>query len=335
MRTFDVDIDDDDAFERWFAPITATDAVLWPTLPGWHLAEIRAWARSRRDATQVLSCVADDDGAVAGASLISLPLCDNRDVANLNLLAVDPARRRRGLGSALWAYVQGVARAAGRSRVFVPVEVPLIAEDPAPESFCAALGFELAFASSKRRISVPAPEALLAQLERAAAPHAAADYDIVRWTDACPQRWLDARIALARAMSTDTPHAEIVEPSAVDERRHRDFEAMTDQMQRTTYVAGAVHRTSGDLVAFSDIAVSRIDPVLGYQWDTIVLGAHRGHRLGILVKIANLCAVAEASAGTRWLETWNADDNGPMIAVNEALGFERVARGGIWQRGLG
>jgi hypothetical protein len=70
---------------------------------------------------------------------------------------------------------------------------------------------------------------------------------------------------------------------------------------------------------------------LGYQWDTIVSREHRGHRLGLLVKLANLRLLREVSPKTRYLNTWNADDNAPMVAVNDALGYRPVEVTQEWQ----
>lgn len=68
-----------------------------------------------------------------------------------------------------------------------------------------------------------------------------------------------------------------------------------------------------------------------YQHDTLVHGDHRGHRLGMLVKAANLQALERRDA-TAVVRTWNATENTHMLAVNEALGFRRILDEGAWQR---
>jgi RimJ/RimL family protein N-acetyltransferase len=59
---------------------------------------------------------------------------------------------------------------------------------------------------------------------------------------------------------------------------------------------------------------------------------HRGHGLGFAMKLANLLAVQEQHARVRRINTWNAEDNAPMIAVNEDLGFRVQARSTDWHR---
>ena len=105
-------------------------------------------------------------------------------------------------------------------------------------------------------------------------------------------------------------------------------------MGRRLSVAAALERSSGRAVAFSELTVPRTAPELAYQWDTLVLPAHRGHRLGLLVKLANLARLAELSPATTEVVTWNARDNEPMIAVNESLGARVTALGRTWQKRL-
>jgi hypothetical protein len=51
------------------------------------------------------------------------------------------------------------------------------------------------------------------------------------------------------------------------------------------------------------------------------------------MKAATARAVAQGSPATTAVRTWNAEDNGPMLAVNEGLGFVRDAFLREWQKG--
>ena len=89
----------------------------------------------------------------------------------------------------------------------------------------------------------------------------------------------------------------------------------------------------GNVVAYTDIVVARHDPDFCFQWGTLVDRPHRGHRLGLAVKVANLQALqASHTADGRRLVTWNAEVNDHMIAINERLGFRKTARGGELQK---
>ncbi|GMA20238.1 hypothetical protein [Arsenicicoccus piscis] len=77
----------------------------------------------------------------------------------------------------------------------------------------------------------------------------------------------------------------------------------------------------GEPVALNQLKV-RADPDAPVmQRGTYVHRAHRGHRLGLGVKLTGLAALAEQAPQTRVVRTWNAIDNAPMLAVNDRLGF--------------
>jgi hypothetical protein len=62
-------------------------------------------------------------------------------------------------------------------------------------------------------------------------------------------------------------------------------------------------------------------PGWGFQYLTAVLAGHRGHRLGLLVKTANLELVLGHEPGLRSIVTGNAGPNDHMITINDMLGF--------------
>jgi RimJ/RimL family protein N-acetyltransferase len=76
------------------------------------------------------------------------------------------------------------------------------------------------------------------------------------------------------------------------------------------------------------------EPSRAYQWGTLVRPAHRGHRLGMAVKVANLRQLQEAVPGVDHVITWNAESNARMVAVNDRLGFVPTERMGEFQKRL-
>ncbi len=65
-----------------------------------------------------------------------------------------------------------------------------------------------------------------------------------------------------------------------------------------------------------------------YETATLV----RGHRLGLLLKSAMNLWLAEAEPKLRTVDTWNAESNDHMIAVNEALSYRAMGRELQYQR---
>jgi RimJ/RimL family protein N-acetyltransferase len=88
-----------------------------------------------------------------------------------------------------------------------------------------------------------------------------------------------------------------------------------------TYTIAAAHDASGELAAMTQLSVAPDSPQWGHQGLTAVTRQHRGHRLGLLVKIAMLDLLAETEPAIEVIDTGNASSNDHMIAVNDALGF--------------
>jgi hypothetical protein len=82
------------------------------------------------------------------------------------------------------------------------------------------------------------------------------------------------------------------------------------------------------------VAVSRDQPGWGSQHDTSVVRAHRGRRLGLLLKADMLRWLRDDEPGLVSLTTWNAESNDRMIGVNEILGYVVLGRVKVYQRAL-
>ena len=56
----------------------------------------------------------------------------------------------------------------------------------------------------------------------------------------------------------------------------------------------------------------------------LVSPAHRGHRLGLALKVRNHTELQRSHSERRIVHTWNAEQNTAMNAVNAELGFRPV-----------
>jgi len=99
-------------------------------------------------------------------------------------------------------------------------------------------------------------------------------------------------------------------------------------------VTVAQHIPSARLVAFTELAVDEARPQIAHQEDTLVLSEHRGHRLGMLLKGENLARLHELLPEVLEVETYNAEENRPMLAINELMGFTPMLYAGEWQKRL-
>src|SRR6476659_9760715 len=139
---------------------------------------------------------------------------------------------------------------------------------------------------------------------------------------AVAQRGLRSELALVDWRDDGAPvhPAYRVETDWDADRVRRYYERMT-AMGRRFVVSAARHGASGHLVGYTELAVSASTPDRAYQQDTLVLREHRGHGLGLALKAANLRALRTELAQVRWVMTFNAASNEPMLRVNRALGF--------------
>jgi RimJ/RimL family protein N-acetyltransferase len=156
---------------------------------------------------------------------------------------------------------------------------------------------------------------------REPAERAAVGYSLVSWTGPVPEDVIE-QVAELYATLNDAPRDPDEAPEVWDAQRVRErVNALYPYYGRKVYSVAARHEASGDLVALTQVGVDPANLAWGHQMITAVTKKHRGHRLGLLLKIAMLELLATEEPGLERIETWNAQSNQHMIAVNEALGY--------------
>ena len=337
MELVEVDPRDEAAFAEWFAVTDAVEQHLRPGEPGWLLHEERAFSLDGQrpgtdDACELVAV--RDGGRLVGAARLELPQVDNRHAAEV-LMSVLPSERRRGAGRLLADELERRARAHGRDTLMAYADEPPTGDGGAVvRAVAAALGWQVVQVDVRRDLDLPLEPARVAGLEADCRAHAV-DYDLRTWWDRTPDELLEDRARLDTDFSVDVPKDELDRrPEVWDGARVRRNEARSAAMDRTYVATGAVHRPTGRMVGFTEVGLARSDPRRAFQWGTMVLSSHRGHRLGLLLKLLVLQELAAASPATRCVSTWNAQENGPMIAVNEALGARTNGRVLALQRRL-
>ena len=264
-------------------------------------------------------------------------------------IQVHPEHEGKGAGTALYDTVEQAARDAGFERMLAyavspdaPGErlVPPTGAGSVPAvnrevRFLVDRGWRLEQVERGSRITLPADVADLDRRRAAAAEAAGPDYRAHTWSGPTPSKWLTDQAMLNTRMSTDAPSAGLEEPEDVwDEDRLAEYDARMAEAPRTTLTAAAEHVPSGRLVAFSQLAVPHDLSRPVNQEDTLVLRDHRGHRLGMLLKVENLLALERQFPGHPSVLTWNAEENRPMLDVNEAVGFVPIGYEGAWRKDL-
>jgi GNAT superfamily N-acetyltransferase len=326
-----IEIGDDRAWHEWYGPDLAVESDAWPDEP--HLSEeaLRVLHRSNEYVDRVHLVARTDDDAVVGSAEVSLSLRDNVAVAEF-AISVDPHHRGRGHGRALLDAAEQLAAERGRTVFICNTFGRHATIDSRDGRFARAAGFHVARHEVRRELTLPLVPARLDQLEADSAP-SAANYDLVSWWNACPDHLLAGRARLAQTLSDDEPRGELaVESQVWDEQRVRVWEASRAELGRELVCVGAIERRTSQLVAVTEIGLPLPGEDLAYQFVTVVAPEHRGHRLGILTKIANLRQLAAREGGPRRICTWNAESNREMIRVNAELGFVVIGHGINWQK---
>lgn len=272
------------------------------------------------DGDPAVGFLASVDGVDVGAARYEVSSYDNEHLAWV-LVEVAPALRRRGHGSALLEAMIARARAEGRTTLGTAAW-----DAPGPAAFAAVHGFSQRSVEVHRRQHVEGPPSL-------AVPETPG-YELVRWPSRTPARDLPALAELTAAIN-DAPTDDLdVEDEEFPPERIAAYEGAWAARGHRLYRLVARQRGSGALAGQTVVAVDGERPAWAEQHDTSVVAAHRGHRLGLALKLEMLRWLAEAEPQVREIDTWNAESNDHMIDVNEALGYRVLGRVLDYQRSL-
>ena len=276
----------------------------------------------------VAGVTCDPRGRVVGVLEVLLPRRDNRHLGFVDV-TVDSLVRRQGIGRSL--FEAGISRVHEDGRTLVMAEAFNL---PHTVAFAKALGLDAAMDEVKRRQDLRVLDWHRLDEGFRAATLAARDYELVHLPRSIPDELMPAVVELVAAINDAPTEGLDVEDEVFSAERVRAFELAQAAHGRRMYQLAARHRETGVLAGHTVTGVEAETPFFGHQFDTSVLREHRGHQLGLLLKIGMLRWLAAAEPALRALDTWNAASNSHMIAVNDALGYEIVATATGYQRHL-
>lgn len=306
-------------------------------LPAWH------------DTSDTLHTgfVARREDVIVGIVTIDYPQEEGARAAEIDVL-VPKEFWGRGVEDALLAHAEADARRHGRSTLqgwtlHRPSDAGAstltprtgwgrMPSNPSSDLF-AAHGFELEQIERNSELDLsrdpmPLREAL-ADAERIAGD----DYRVITWNLPTPPERRAGYAAVLSRLTTDAPRGDMeFDDEAWDADRVVRRDARLTGAGQLMSVAAIEHVPSGDLVAYNELLIGEDRTGVTHQFGTLVAQDHRGHRLGTIVKCANLLRWRELVPESRRVSTYNAEENRPMLDINEALGFVPVSYAGAWQK---
>jgi GNAT superfamily N-acetyltransferase len=260
---------------------------------------------------------------MVGTATLGAPMLENTDTAWVDVFVLRD-ERRRGVGSALLEAVEEEVRALGRQALLADAYAPVGAEGPG-SLFAARHGFRVELEDGIKVVDLVATRVGWKAMAEQVAPFHA-DYRLVTTWAPVPDELMDGFCALNTAFNAEAPSGESdVENEQWDAARVRDREAKASKAGRHDLLTFALD-AAGDVVGLTELVINETQPQHAEQSGTLVLPAHRGHRLGMAVKLANHLALVERFPQVEWMVTGTADVNAAMNAINDALGYRVVER---------
>ncbi|WP_157248004.1 GNAT family N-acetyltransferase [Nonomuraea typhae] len=263
-----------------------------------------------------------DGDRVAGACGLQFPLLDNTHLTEVFEGFTHPDFRRRGVARALFDHARRRTLAEGRRLVVGETETGGIGA-----AFIAAMGGEAVLSEARRTLDLRKADWATLEGMLPDVP----GYYLEGFTGPAPEELLTDLATLIGGMN-DAPRGADIEGLFVDAGRMREFEESVVPSGQESYVMIARRAADDAPAGYTRIYLDAArDDGWARQADTVVLAEHRGHRLGLLLKLANLLWVHESEPHLERVITWNATSNRHMLAINEAMGFELLDEWFTWQ----
>jgi len=247
--------------------------------------------------------VAEEDAVIVGFA----QLAGERDAPVVRVeVVVHPEARRRGHGTKLLEHVLEAAHGLGAREL-------LGGHATEPGSRFAA---QAGAVDSQREIRS------LLRLPAEGSAASVPGYELESWVGAAPERLLDS-FARAREAINDAPVATDEDIAVWNGERVRDLEAALERRNRDIRVTVALDGED-EVVAFTELRVSRARSRVANTEDTAVVAEHRRRGLGRWVKLESLQRLHADRPDVELVTTDNAEQNESMLKLNRSLGFAPV-----------
>ena len=263
--------------------------------------------------------------AIIASAFGEAPLTeDNAHMVEITV-NVQPPYRRQGLGRALLASALPMAHALDRRLVMGGTASTVLAGAAFCERIGAERGLEMRISQVVLR---DLPDGLVAQWLSEAA---SAEFELGFWEGAYPDDQIEAIAWLHGVMNTAPRGSLDFEDEVLTPERIRQHEQSMFARGTVRWSAYVRERATGAFAGFSEVFWNSNRPMLMSQGATGVDLVYRGHGLGRWLKAAMTEKVQRERPEVEKIRTGNAFSNGPMLAINNAMGFKEHFANTWWQ----
>jgi len=322
FQIIQIDPHDEPSLRQWWQTGHAAGAERpYDFFPAWEVNRV-SMPRHNPE-MEVILLGAFDHHTMVGSALMHLPKHDNTHMAYADVL-VPQLYRRRGVGTALLEAVESRSREGGRKYALVEASTPPDRGSAGTE-FGAVRGYTVGNVEEMKVLDLADCEHTWDALEREVAERVG-DYRIVTWGTETPEEYLPGFCDLLSVFMSQIPLGDVPLEDGhwTPERVHANEQRARD-IGREPFVAAAI-APDGTVAGVSDVRVNLADKRVAQIGITIVSAGHRGHRLGLAMKLATHRALRAAHPECELVVTSNAGVNQHMNTVNEKLGYRVVER---------
>lgn len=293
--------------------------------------------------------IARRDGDIVGAAYVSIANDEHAVSAEMGVMVVPP-HWRRGVEQALLDRVEQAARELGRTciqswtlhpvgphqRMLTPATNCGLVAATALSDLLTANGYDLEQVERNSVLPLGRPLTMAEEKLRESTAFAGDDYRVVSWTLPTPEHLRAGYADVISRMATDVPSGDLdVDEEVWDAARVIRHDQNIVAGGQLLSVAAVEHVPTGRMVAFNELVIGSDRSGVTHQFGTLVVKEHRGKRLGTIVKCANLLRWQDIAPDSPKVSTFNAEENRPMLDINEAIGFVPSSYAGVWQKKFG
>lgn len=266
----------------------------------------REWVIARVDGGEV----------VANASLSYARAAENQHVAEFRI-EVLPEMRRRGLAKELLRQVADVTGAEGRRLLTANTQSPV----PAGDAFMNRLGGHRALAAYSNVLHLDQLNRPLLREWQERGVSLQHEFELGLWAGPYPESDLEAIAKLHTVMNT-APRGDMDrEDSVPTVDQLREWETAGQQRKHERWTMYVRDRKTSALAGYTELFWNPFQPQTLWQGDTGVFPEYRNRGLGSWLKAAMIEKMLGEHPEVKRIRTWNAQENAPMLMINEQMGF--------------